>query len=157
EQWRKAELAFGCILFSEEAFQFLQESVDHAVSMFDAALKTGGHPPLKRPAGRGRDLLPQIDPRALEWYGQERPPALPLREPPPSIQAIPSPETLRRSLDEVWTAANSLQTALDLWQEWFRVLSQRGDAHPAVALTCEEVACQAIKVLCVYRPNLAPF
>jgi hypothetical protein len=156
DEWRKAELAFGCVLFSDESFRVIQDAVDQAGSLIDAAMKAGSHPTIKRPPGRVRDLLACYDPRALEWYGKEqRTP--PLLEPPPSVQAITEPAALRRQLDEVWTAANCLQIALDKWQEWFRELAQRGDALPAAALNCAEMADRAISVLCVHRPNVAPF
>src|SRR5262249_23017495 len=114
EEWRKAELAFGCILFSDESFRVLQESMDHAACLIDDAFKCGGYRVLNRPPGRVRDLIARFDPRALHWYGSEFRP-LPLLQPPPSIEAITEPVALRRQLDEVWTAANCLQIALDKW------------------------------------------
>jgi len=80
-----------------------------------------------------------------------------LLQPPPSIEAITEPEALRHQLDELWTAANCLQIALDKWATWFVELREKGDAHPAVALNCGEMACTGIKVLLAHRPNIAPF
>ena len=103
-----------------------------------------------------RDLIVRFDPRALHWFGSESPPHR-LLQPPPSIEAISEPASLRRQLDEVWTAANCLKIALDKWAEWFVELGEEGDAHPGVALTCNDEARRAVKVLVTYRPNVAPF
>src|SRR5262245_52663194 len=35
DEWLKAELAFGCILFTDETFRVLQVSVDHAGCLVD--------------------------------------------------------------------------------------------------------------------------
>jgi hypothetical protein len=157
EQWRRAELAFGCVLFSDESFRVMHDATEHAATMIDAAMKAGGYELLLRPPGRVRDLLSLFDARALEWFSRAPQPAFGLLQPPPSIEAITAPESLRRELDEIWTAANCLEIALSKWLDWFCELSQRGDAHPAAALTCDEAARRAIKVLCVYRPNSPPF
>jgi len=82
---------------------------------------------------------------------------LPLLQPPPSIEAITEPVALRRQLDEVWTAANCLQMALDKWTAWFVELKEKEDAHPAVALNWCEMANRAVKVLMMHRPNVKPF
>jgi hypothetical protein len=156
DEWREAELAFGCILFSDDSFRLLQEGMDSAAAQVYAALKAGGHPVLSVPPARVRDMIGLMDPRALHWYAGD-PPAFQLLEPPPPIEAIPRPEAMRRNLDEVWTAANCLQIALDKWMAWFVELQETGDAHPAVALNCDEVARRAIKVLVVHRPNVEPF
>jgi len=156
DEWRKAEFAFGCILFSDESFRVLQESMDHAACLIDDAFRCGGHRVLNRPPGRVRDLIARFDSRALHWYGLEFSP-LPLIQPPPSIEAITEPMSLRRHLDEVWTAANCLQIALDKWAAWFVELREKGDAHPAIALNCSDMACRAVKVLLTHRPNVEPF
>src|SRR5262245_48338112 len=70
-EWGQAELAFGCILFSDESFRVLQESVDHAAGLIDDALEGGGHRVSNRPPGRVRDMIARFDPRALHWYGSE--------------------------------------------------------------------------------------
>jgi hypothetical protein len=156
DEWRQAELAFGCVLFSDESFRVLQESMDHAACLIDDALKCGGQRVLSRPPGRVRDLIARFDPRALHWYGSEFRP-LPLLQPPPSIEAITEPVALRRQLDEVWTAATCLQIALDKWAAWFIELREKGDAHPAIALNCSDMAHRAVKVLLTHRPNVEPF
>jgi HEAT repeat protein len=156
DDWRKADLAFGCVLFSDETFRVLQECTDQAAAQIDAAMKAGGYCVSSRPPGRVRDMLRYYDPRALQWYTMS-PRTLPLLQPPPLIEAITEPPQLRRELDEIWTAANALQMALDKWAAWFVELQEKGDAHPAVALTCGEVACRSIKVLLIHRPNAAPF
>jgi hypothetical protein len=156
DEWRKAEVAFGCILFSDESFRVLQESMDQAACTIDAALKSGGHRVLNRPPGRVRDLIARFDPRALHWYCS-KPPPLQLLQPPPSLEAITEPFSLRRQLDEVWTAAHCLQIALDNWAAWFVALQQNGDAHPGVALTYLELAQRAIQVLLTHGPNVEPF
>lgn len=157
DDWRKAELAFGCILFSDEVFLELQNNLDAATGEIDHALQSGGFQPLTRPPARVRDLVARFDHRALAWYSSLPQPSLGLLQPPPLIAAISESDPLRHSLDEVWTAANCLQIALDKWADWFRELTQLGDAHPAVALSCDEMARHALKVLSIYRPNLAPF
>jgi hypothetical protein len=156
DDWRKADIAFGCVLFSDESFRVMQKNIDQAAAQVDAALKAGGYVVCSRPPARVRDLIQTFDPRALHWYGID-PPALGMLKPPPSIEAITQPETARRVLDEVWTAANLLQIALDKWVEWFAELQEKGDAEPAVALYCDDTARRAIKVLLVHRPNSAPF
>lgn len=155
-EWRRAELAFGCVLFSDEVFAALQTSVDRAAGVLDDAMKGGGHEVKNRPPGRVRHLLARFDARALKWYGTD-PLSLPLLQPPPAIEAITEPASLRQQLDEVWTAANQLQIALDHWAGWFVTLQERGDAHPAVALSCSEMACRALRVLLTHRPNVEPF
>jgi hypothetical protein len=155
-EWRRAELAFGCVLFSEAGFHALQDSVVAAASLIDDALKCGGHAVPSRPPARVRDLLSRYDARALEWYAGEPPPAG-LLQPPASVERITEPASLRRQLDEVWTAANCLQVALDRWAGWSVELQERGDAHPAVALNCFEMARRAVRVLVTFRPNASPF
>jgi sugar lactone lactonase YvrE len=156
EQWRKAEAAFGCILFSDETFRVLQDSMNQAGSQIDAALKSGGHRVSNRPHGRVRDLIGRFDARALHWYASE-PPPMQLLRPPACIEEITEPQSLRRQLDEVWTAANCLQIALDVWAAWFVELQETGDAHPGVALNCDDMARRAIKVLLAHRPIVEPF
>jgi hypothetical protein len=156
DEWKKAELAFGCVLFTDDSFRVLQESMDQAASTVDDALKCGGHHVTNRPPARARNLLARFDPRALQWYGSESRPAG-LLQPPPSIEAVTEPESARRQLDELWTAANFLQVALDKWASWFVELQEKGDAHPAVALNCDDMARRAVKVLVTYRPNVEPF
>lgn len=156
EEWRRAEAAFGCVLFSDESFRVLQESVDQAACQIGAALKSGGYPTLIRPPCRVRDLIAQFDARALHWYASDSS-TMQLLQPPPSIETITEPQSLRRQLDEVWTAANHLEIALDKWAAWFVELQEHGDAHPALALNCSEMASRAIKVLLTHRPNIAPF
>jgi nucleoside phosphorylase len=156
DQWRQAELAFGCILFSDESFRVLQESVDQAACLVEDAMKCGGHRVHNRPPCRVRDLIACFDPRALHWYGSEFP-CLPSLQPPPSFEAITEPVALRRQLDEVWTAANCLQIALDKWAAWFVELREKEDAQPAIALNCNEMAHRAIKVLLIHQPNVEPF
>src|SRR5207237_1336928 len=78
-------------------------------------------------------------------------------QPPPSIDAIPQAEPLRRQLDELWTAANCLRIALDTWRQWFVDLGRNGDAHPGIALNCGDMARRAIKVLVTHRPNVELF
>ncbi|HJZ54570.1 MAG TPA: hypothetical protein VKE74_06405 [Gemmataceae bacterium] len=102
EEWRKAELAFGCILFPDESFRVMQEVLDQAGGQVEHALTCGGHPDLKRPACRVRNLIGHFDPRAMHWYVSE-PQHHGLLQPPLSIEAITEPESLRRQLDEVWT------------------------------------------------------
>jgi hypothetical protein len=155
DEWRKAEEAFGCIVFSDEAFRFLQASMDQAASQLEVALEKGGHPLAGLLPYRVRDMLAMNDARALEWCGSEAL-STPLLQPPPAIEAITEP-ALRRPLDEVWTAANCLQIALDKWASWFVELQERKDAHPGVALTCNEMARKAITVLLTHRPNVEPF
>jgi hypothetical protein len=134
----------------------MQESMDHAGCLIDDAMKCGGYHVSRRPAGRVRDLIAHFDPRALQWYGSESP-SLGLLQPPPSIQAITEPESLRRQLDEIWTAANWLPMALDKWAAWFVELQEKGDADPRVALNCDEMARRAIHVLLTYLRNLEKF
>lgn len=155
-EWRKAEIAFGCILFTDSSFGVMQESVDRANGLIDDAMKCGKYPGLKRPPGRVRDLIGLLDPRALHWFGLDPTPVLMLK-PPPSIEAITDPQQVRRKLDEVWTAANCLQIALDKWADWFVHLNEKGDAQPAIALNCDEFARKAIHVLVTNRPTVEPF
>jgi|GEM_PF-4823604 len=157
EEWRIAELAFGCILFPDETFRVLQEGVDYGASEVEDALKCGGYPPLRRPPCRVRNLITYFDSRALHWYASNPPEPLGLLEPPPAIAAITEPPSLRRQLDEVWTAANVLQIVLDNWAKWFVELREKEDAHPGVALHYRENAQRAIAVLISHCPNVAPF
>jgi hypothetical protein len=156
DEWRKAELAFGCVLFSDESFGMALDSTDRAAALVDDALRGGGYRVLNHPPARVRDLISWFDPRALNWYGSESP-SLQLLQPPASIEVIAEPPALRRQLDEVWTAANCLRIALDQWAAWFVELGEKGDAHPAIALNCEDLACRAIRTLLTYHPNVAPF
>jgi hypothetical protein len=156
DELRKADLAFGCILFTDEAFRAMQENVDQSTAAVYSALEAGGHAVPRGPVARVRDLMAVLDPRALNWFGSE-PPKLQLVQPPSSIQAIAQPEESRRVLDEIWTAASFLKAALDKWAAWFVELHEKGDANPAVALTCDDLARRAIKVLATHRPSLEPF
>jgi hypothetical protein len=156
DEWRRAELAFGCILFTDDSFRVLQESVDRAASQIDHALSRGGYKVLGQPPGRVRDLIATFDSRAMAWYATD--PEFPgLVQPPPAIEAIAKPRTLRRQLDEVWTAAVCLQLTLDKWADWFVELQEKGDAPPGVALNCMELASRSISVLIVQRPAVSPF
>jgi hypothetical protein len=157
EEWRKAERAFGCILFPDDAFRVMQEGVDRAASQVEHVLKCTGHPVPSRPPCRVRDLIARFDPRAMHWYCSEPLPLPGLLQPPPAIESVTEPAALRRQLDEVWTAASCLQFALDRWAGWFVELHDQGDAHPAVALDCCEMVFRAITVLLSHRPNVAPF
>lgn len=157
EEWRKAELAFGCVLFPDESFRVMQEAVERGASQVEDALACGGYPALSRPPCRVRDLIACFDPRALHWYSSESLPHPGLLQPPPSIEAITEPPDLRRVLDEVWTAANVLRIVLDNWAAWFVTLQQTGDAEPGVALHYHEGARRAVSVLLTYRPQVAPF
>ena len=130
DEWRKAEHAFGCIVFSDGTFRVMQESMDHAASLIDDALKCGGHSSRSRPPGRVRDLIARFDPSfGLVRFGV-------IACPPAATAAVyrgyPGTESLCRQLDKVWTAANCLQIVLDKWTAWFVELQEKGDAHPAV-------------------------
>jgi hypothetical protein len=57
DEWRRAELAFGCILFSDDSFRAMQESMDRAAGLIDDALRGGGYSIPNRPHGRVRDLI----------------------------------------------------------------------------------------------------
>lgn len=156
EEWRKAETAFGCILFADDVFAVMQDSIDQGGGLVEDSLMCGGYGALNRPPGRVRHLLAYFDARALHWYGSKSL-SLKLVQPPPSIDAITEPVSLRRKMDEVWSAATYLRIALEKWTAWFVELRQEGDAHPAIALNCSEAASRAIAVLSTHRPNVAPF
>jgi hypothetical protein len=53
DKWRKAELAFGCIHFSDDSFRVLQESMDWAAGLTGNALRALSlrHRPGPRPEG----------------------------------------------------------------------------------------------------------
>lgn len=156
KEWHRAEIAFGCIQFSDESFAELQRSIENAANAVDYAMECGGYPKLRRPAGRVRDLLEHFDSRALRWYSSPAK-CLTSQPPPPAIQLITEPESLRRQLEELWAAAQYLLKSLDRWTNWFVELRQEGDADPAVALECHRLAGISIEVLLAHRPNVDPF
>jgi hypothetical protein len=156
EEWRTAEIAFGCILFDDGAFLVMQDKIEQATCHLNDALNTGGRAPLPQSLIRVRDLLARCDARVLDWFSQDVP-IIRIEKLPPSIEALRESPNLYGKLVEVYFAAKSLQIALNAWDRWFVQLQTKGDAHPGIALDCNHLASRALVALTSLRPHISPF